>query len=115
MRRGSDIAERFLNFAVAVIRLTKQLPKDTAGRHVASQLLRAATSSGANYEEARAGESRDDFIHKIGVALKEVREAGFWLALIQRSGWGDASSLIREAEELCAILGASKRTANSRD
>ncbi|HUQ02387.1 MAG TPA: four helix bundle protein [Kofleriaceae bacterium] len=115
IQRGSDIAERLLSFAVAVMRLTKQLPKDTAGRHVASQILRSATSGGANYEEARAAESRDDFIHKIGVALKEVRESVFWLALIQRSGWGDASALIREAEELCAILGASKRTAKSRD
>jgi four helix bundle protein len=117
IRRGSDIAERLLSFAVAVIRLTKRLPNDTAGRHVTSQILRSATSSGANYEEARAAESRDDFVHKIGVALKELRETLYWLALIQRSGWTevDLDPLIREAQELCAILGASRRTAKARE
>ncbi len=116
MRLGSDIAERLLKFAVAVVRLTSQLPKDAAGRHVSSQILRSATSSGANYEEARAAESRADFIHKLGVALKEIRETSFWLALIQRAGWttSDLDAALREAGELAAILGASRRTAKSR-
>jgi four helix bundle protein len=116
IRVGSDIAERLLRFAVAVVRLTSQLPKDAAGRHVASQILRSATSGGANYEEARAAESRGDFVHKVAVAAKEVRETVFWLAVIQRSGWtkADLDAAIREAEELAAILGASVRTAKAR-
>ena len=83
---------------------------------MASQILRSATSSGANYEEARGAESRGDFIHKVGVAAKEVRETIFWLGLIQRSGWTetDLDAAIREAEELGAILGASIRTAKAR-
>jgi four helix bundle protein len=113
MRVGSDIAERLLNFAVAAVRVGERLPKDRARRHVALQLVRCATSGGANYEEARAAESREDFVHKVRVAAKEVREAAFWLALIQRSRWGQAGleGLSREAGELAAILGASARTA----
>jgi four helix bundle protein len=116
MQLGSDIAERLLKFAVAVVRLTSQLPKAPAGRHVASQILRCATSAGANYEEARAAESRGDFIHKVGIAAKEIRETVFWLALIGRSGWtkADLAAAVREAEELAAILGASVRTAKAR-
>ena len=99
MRRGNDIAERLLNFAVAVVRLAAQLPRDPAGRHVASQIVRSATGGGANYEEARAAESREDFIHKVGVSAKEVRETVYWLEFIARSAWTrqDLSSLIREA------------------
>ena len=116
MRLGSDIAERLLEFAVAVVRVSTELPKDPTGRHVASQLVRSATGGGANYEEARAAESREDFVHKVGVAAKEVRETVYWLELIQRSGWTtrDLRTAIREAGELAAILGASARTARAR-
>ena len=116
MRVGNDIAKRLLDFAVTVVRLAAALPKDPAGRHVASQLVRSATGGGANYEEARAAESREDFIHKVGVAAKEVRETVYWLQFIQRSAWarGDLHAAIREAGELAAILGASVRTARAR-
>ena len=115
MRLGSDIAGRLMDLALAAVRCAAQLPRDPAGRHVASQLVRAATGGGANYEEARAAESRDDFVHKIGIAAKEVREAAFWLALIQRSGFRprDLHAPIREAGELAAILGASARAARA--
>jgi four helix bundle protein len=113
MRRGGDIAERLLNIAARAIQLAERLPKDRAGRHVALQLVRCATSGGANYEEARAAESRDDFVHKARIAAKEMRETVFWLALIERSGWArsDLAAIIGEAGELAAILGASARTA----
>jgi four helix bundle protein len=116
MRMGSDIAERLLGLAVQVVAMTARLPKDPAGRHVVSQLVRCATGGGANYEEARAAESREDFIHKVGVAAKELRETIYWLEFIQRAGWTgrDLGALIREAEELAAILGASARTARAR-
>ena len=116
MRLGGDIAERLLRFAVEVVRVTRHLPRDQAGRHVAAQLVRAATGGGANYEEARAAESRDDFIHKVGIAGKEVRETLYWLEFIQRSAWTslELSGPIAEACELAAILGASARTARAR-
>jgi four helix bundle protein len=116
MRVGRDIALRLLSYAVEVVRVAATLPKDPAGRHVALQLVRSATGGGANYEEARAAESREDFIHKVGVATKEVRESIYWLQLIQRSAWVrvDLCAAIREAGELAAILGASVRTARAR-
>ncbi len=115
MRRGGNIAERLLQFAVVILKLVKTFPNDIAGRHVAGQLLRAATSSGANYEEARAAESRADFIHKVGVSGKEMGESIYWLELVARSGWTrDLASVIGEARELAAILGASFRTAKAR-
>jgi len=116
MRVGNDIAERLLDFAVATVRVAAKLPRDQAGRHVASQLVRSATGGGANYEEARAAESRDDFIHKVGVAAKEVRETVYWLEFIQRSAWTslDLRAAIAEAGELAAIHGASARTARAR-
>jgi four helix bundle protein len=110
---GGDIAERLLKLALAAIRVAGRLPREVAARHVASQLVRSATGGGANYEEARAAESRNDFIHKNGIAAKEVRETVFWLTLIQRSGWArsDLGMLPGEAMELAAILAASAQTA----
>jgi four helix bundle protein len=113
MRTGGGIAGRLLNFGVAVVRLSARLPRDTAGRHVAGQLVRCATGGGANYEEARAAESRNDFIHKIRIAAKELRETVYWLSLIERLGWArkELGALPLEANELAAILAASAGTA----
>jgi four helix bundle protein len=113
---GRNIADRLVAFAAAVVRLSGRLPKDPSGRHVAIQMVRSATAAGANYEEARAAESRADFVHKAGVALKELREARYWAGLVQQTGWveSDLDGILREANELAAILGASVRTARAR-
>lgn len=79
--KGDDIARRLLNFAKRVLRLCRSFPDDYAGKHIARQLIRCSTGSGSNYEEARGGESRADFIHKLAVARKEIREALYWLRL----------------------------------
>ena len=112
MRLGEDIAQRLLRVGLAALRIATGLEKNIGSQHLAMQLIRAATGAGANYEEARAAESRADFIHKVGIAAK-MREAYYWLNLIGLSGWfrQDVSSVIREAAELVAILGASARTA----
>src|SRR5262245_8027421 len=106
MRKGADIAERLLDLGVHVVRLVRTLPRDVAGRHVAAQLVRSSTSAGANYEEARAAESRADFIHKLGIAAKELRETIYWLRLIQRASMitGNLDGLIQRTAELTAIL-----------
>ena len=112
--KGDDIAERLLDFAVRIIRLVEALPKRLAGKHVGAQLLRCGTSAGANYEEGRGAESRADFVHKLGIARKETREAGFWLRLVQRANLVKPAliaDLVQEANELCAILAASVKTA----
>jgi four helix bundle protein len=105
--KGDDIAERLLDFGARVIRLADALPKRLAGKHVGAQLLRCGTSAGANYEEGRGAESRADFIHKLGVARKEAREASYWLRLIQCAKLvkpDRVAELVQEAHELCAIL-----------
>ena len=107
-------------FAVGVLELASQLPKTFAGRHLSTQLVRAATSVGANYEEARAAESRSDFIHKLRIAAKEARESSYWLQLARRAELvtdGDRSleALCSEAPQLAAILVASARTARANE
>lgn len=111
--KGDDIAERLIDFAVRVIRLVLALPKNPVGRHIAGQLTRCGTSAGANYEEARGGESRADFIHKLGVAWKEIRESCFWLKVIERVQLVQPArlgGLLQEGNELCAILARSLMT-----
>ncbi len=78
--KGDDIAERLLDFAVRVIRLVEALPKSAVGRHVGGQLVKAGTSGGANYEEARGGESKADFIHKWAFRGKKFGSRAFGFA-----------------------------------
>lgn len=115
-RKGDNIAERLLDAVEGVRRLLPALPGDAAGKHVAKQLWRAVTGGGANYEEARGAESRADFVHKVRIATKELREAHYWLRVVQRSNWlgpGAADGLVSETDQLVAILVASARTAKS--
>ncbi len=74
-----------INFAVEIIKLSSTLPKTKAGNHIAGQLLRCGTSPAPNYGEARSAESIKDFIHKLGIVLKELNESGIWLEMIKRS------------------------------
>jgi four helix bundle protein len=86
-----------------------QRRKDGAGWILGKQYLRAATSIGANIEEAQAGESRPDFIHKLGIAQKEARECRYWLHLLAESGIVGKEKLQplrRETEELIGVITA---------
>ena len=115
--RGDDLARRFLSFAVRVIKLVNALPKNAIGGHIGIQLLRAGTSTGANYEEARGAESRADFVHKVSIVHKEIKECRFWLRLIHEAAIvkpGRVQPLLQECEELCAITGKSVMTAKKR-
>lgn len=115
-RKGDDIAERLLDAVEGVRALLPGLGGDAAAKHVAKQLWRAMTGGGANYEEARGAESRADFVHKIRVATKELREAHYWLRVVQRSSWlapAAADALVDETNQLVAILVASALTARS--
>ncbi len=115
--RGDDLTERLLDFAVRVIKLVNALPKTYVGKHVGGQLMRAGTSSGSNYEEARGAESRADFIHKLGVVLKELKESRFWLRVIRRTEIltpRRIEPLIEECKELIAIIAKSIMTAKSK-
>jgi four helix bundle protein len=115
--KGDDISERFLELAVRVMALVAALPKTFVGRHIAQQLLRSGTGAGANYEEARGAESRADFIHKLGVAWKEAREAWYWLRLIHKSRLVKPErleNLLLEADALSRILSKSLTTTKRR-
>lgn len=109
-----DIQERTFEFGVRIIRLVDRLPRTVAGMKIGQQLIEAGTSIGANVQEADAAESKKDFIHKIGIALKEAQETHYWLRLIDVTllpNDEEVKSLMREAFELSRILGAIRRTA----
>jgi len=115
--KGDNIATRLRLFAAGAVRLCRRLPDDVAGKHIARQLVRAATGGGSNYEEARGAESLADVVHKLGIANKEVREALYWLQLSQEAALvvdAELDALVREADELVAILTSSIRTAKQR-
>jgi len=115
--KGDTIAERLLVFAAHVLQILSHLDKSAQSTHVAKQLTRAATAGGANYEEARGAESRADFVHKVKVSCKEIREAAYWLRLIRQANLAsnlDLTAAITEAHQLTAILSASAKTAKSR-
>src|SRR6266581_2790916 len=80
--KSEDLEERLLEFAARVGKLVDAIPDTRLGRHVAGQLVRSGTSPAPNYAEACSAESKKDFIHKLGIALKEIRETRIWLRLI---------------------------------
>ena len=79
-----DLEERLLAFAVKVCRLADGFPTSAVGRHARWQLVRSATSPAANYGEVQAAESRRDFVHKLTICLKELRETAVWLTFAGR-------------------------------
>ena len=108
--KGDDIAERLLELAIRIIRLADALPESPATRHICSQVVRCGTSAGANYEEARGAESNKDFVHKLGICLKELRETRYWLKIIVHANLvplKKMSEITQEADELCRIIGKS--------
>lgn len=113
-----DLEERLLAYAVEIIRLVEALPNSRAGNHIAGQLLRSGTAPLPNHGEAQAAESGADFIHKMRICSKELRESHRWLKLIQRAGLIKTSPsvqpLLKETDELIRIFVASIRTCQSR-
>jgi four helix bundle protein len=103
-----DLEVRLLEFSARIIRLTEQMPKTEAGRHVAGQILRSGTSPYANHGEAEDAESTSDFVHKLKLCLKEMRETWRWLRLNQRIPLVTKpellDSIIDEADQLIRIF-----------
>lgn len=113
--REYDLQDRLIDYAVRIIMLSEALPETKAGKHVSLQILRSGTSPAPNYGEAQGGESKADFVHKLKVALKELRETEIWLKVIAKAELIKPAShlapLLKETDELIAILFASIRTA----
>jgi four helix bundle protein len=110
-----DLEERLLSFSVRIIRVTEKISVSRPGRYVADQLLRSGCSPYGNHGEAESAESRDDFVHKLRVCLKELRETRRWLKLVaivplvERPA--QLANLLTEADELIRIFSASVKTA----
>jgi four helix bundle protein len=109
-----DLDERLINFATRIILITETLPKSIAGLHLSSQLVKSGTSPALNYGEAQGGESRKDFIHKMRIALKELRETFNCLRIIRNMNWHPhekINPIIEENNQLIAIFYKSVETA----
>jgi four helix bundle protein len=112
-----DLEERLLDFSARISRLSDKLPRSRPGNHVANQILRSGTSPLSNHGEAQAAESNADFLHKMKVCLKELRETYRWLRLIHHVPLVKRPALVEplidECDQLIRIFYASIRTASS--
>jgi four helix bundle protein len=112
----NELRARTKRFAVKVFDLIDEIPQSPKGRVVQSQLAKAASSSAANYRAAQRSRSRADFISKLSVALEEIDETAFWLEFLLDIRLGSSESvtpLLREADELSAIIMSSRKTARA--
>ena len=116
--KAYDLEERLLEYSVRIIKIVENLSKTRVGNHVAGQLLRSGTSPYPNHGEAQAAESPKDFIHKLRISLKELRETQRWLKLIQRvpliKNSNHLDDIQPETEELIKIFVASIKTAQKK-
>jgi four helix bundle protein len=112
--KGDEIQQRLNNFGARTTLVAKMLPATPEGRYISRQLLRSGLAVAPNYAEARASESRADFIHKLRIALKELNETKSWLDQIVANrlfSREKMDSIVAENRELCWILAASIKTA----
>ena len=115
--RADELEERLIDFAVRIVKLSSNLPRTSAGRHIAGQILRSGTSPAPNYGEARGAESQADFVHKLRIVLKELNETSIWLRIIERSQLIRKELLrdiVQENTELCRIFAATLKSTSQR-
>ena len=117
-QRIYDLDERLLNYGARIIELTRAMTSDYAGRHVGNQLLRAGTAPLSHHGEAQAAESPADFIHKMRLALKELRKSERWLKLIEKTNLltrqETLPQVLDETDQLIRIFVTSIATAETR-
>lgn len=112
--RKFDLQNRLINFAIQILLLAELLPKSYIGNHFAKQLIRSGTAPAFQYGEAQAAESRKDFIHKLKIGLKELRETYICLTIISKKPLLDSPQLdtaLTECNELISIFFTSIATA----
>ena len=111
---ADELLERLIEFAARVGKVVDALPDTRMGRHVAGQLVRSGTSPAPNYDEGCAAESRADFVHKLSICLKELRESRTWIRLIIKTEMlpeHRLGELLDECTQLCNIIAQSIVTA----
>ena len=112
-----DLEERLIDFSVLIIEIVNEMTNTKAGNHLSGQLVRSGTSVSLNYGEAQSGESRKDFIHKMKIVLKELRETFICLKIIHRTNLYKNEEKIERAKlennELISIFVRSIETARN--
>jgi four helix bundle protein len=103
-QRAFDLEERLVSFAVMAIQISESLPDSKAGNHLSGQLVRSATSPALNYGEAQSAESKEDFIHKLKLILKELRETSVSLKIIRRITTVESAEALVAATDECNQL-----------
>ena len=111
---SKELENRLINFSIQVVNLIKSLPEDRITNHLSGQLLRSATSPALNYGEAQGAESKKDFVHKLGIVLKELRESLNCLKILAGTNYIKTESpVMKECHELVSIfvksVGTNKR------
>jgi len=99
MERKYDLDERLINFADMIIDISESLPKTFAGNHIAGQLVRSGTAPALQYGEAQSAESRNDFIHKMKISAKELRETYNCIRLIRKRNWYAGEKILMALDE----------------
>jgi len=105
--KGQDIRDRTFRFGVRIVKMSSRMPRTAAGYELTKQIIRSGTGIGANVEEADAGESKKDFVHKLGIALKEAQETRYWLRIVIESQLladEEIQALLKESDELVRII-----------
>ena len=114
--KNYDLEERLIDFAVRIIQMAEFLPKTRVGKHIEGQVIRCGTSPAPNYGEAQSAESRSDFIYKMKIGLKELRETKVWLRMIVKANLINPASkldpLLVENNQLISIFVTSIHTAS---
>lgn len=115
---SQEMEDRLIRFAALVIEICESLPISTAGKILSGQLTKPSTLSALNYGEARGAESKKDFIHKIGIVLKELRETLIGLKIIELTNLSSKKEKVKlvliENNELVSIFVQSKKTAQQK-
>lgn len=118
MAHNNIIQEKSFDLAVKVVKAIRAFRKQEKEFEITGQLLRSATSIGANIEEAIGGYSPNDFQFKLGISYKEAREAKYWLRVMKASEMMDKETLddlLKDSEEVLKILGAISKTLKTRN
>lgn len=114
-KRTFDLEERLIDFAICVIEISENMNATQAGKHISGQVVRSGTAPALNYGEAQSAESRNDFIHKVKIILKELRETRISLKIIKRYPLTEKIAIVEKAiiecNELTAIFNKSVETA----